>query len=174
MWRKPNAGCHSASDSVAWSIGEALPTLDSQVNQINSSDALFESGYHLSASSTYCHTTTLPDSLLDKLFPKRGIPIFSSTDCDHLVTLSEFIAMYLLVWSPTLWQCINRERLIDNDFKQADRQLTPAEQQQWRDESIIIDDQSFVAEAPASAVIVSLTFRLADLLMITMSLMIGT
>ncbi|MEZ9316743.1 hypothetical protein BCT33_09360 [Vibrio lentus] len=127
-------------------IGEALPT-DSQVNQINSSDALFESEYHLYQRHHLLPHHNTSDSLLDKLFPKRGIPIFSSTDCEnHLVTLSEFIAMYLLVWSPTLWQCINRERLIDNDFKQADRQLTPAEQQQWRDESVIIDD--FVAGLP--------------------------
>ncbi|MCB5358166.1 metallophosphoesterase family protein [Vibrio lentus] len=127
-------------------VGEALPT-DSQVSQINSSDALFESEYHLYQRHHLLPHHNTSDSLLDKLFPKRGIPIFSSTDCEnHLVTLSEFIAMYLLVWSPTLWQCINRERLIDNDFKQADRQLTPAEQQQWRDESVIIDD--FVAGLP--------------------------
>ena len=54
--------------------------------------------------------------------------------------------MYLLVWSPTLWQCINRERLIENNFMQAGRQLTPAEQQQWRDESVTIDD--FIAGLP--------------------------
>ncbi|MEZ8632593.1 alkaline phosphatase family protein [Vibrio lentus] len=127
-------------------IGEELPT-DSQVNQINSSDALFESEYHLYQRHHLLPHHNTSDSLLDKLFPKRGIPIFSSTDCEnHLVTLSEFIAMYLLVWSPTLWQCINRERLIENDFMQGGRQLTPAEQQQWRDESIIIDD--FVAGLP--------------------------
>ncbi len=127
-------------------IGEELPT-DSQVNQINSSNALFESEYHLYQRHQLLPHHNTSDSLLDKLLPKRGVPIFSSTDCEnHLVTLSEFIAMYLLVWSPTLWQCIDRERLIENDFKQAERQLTPAEQQQWRDESIIIDD--FVAGLP--------------------------
>ncbi|OBS97258.1 hypothetical protein A9261_11610 [Vibrio tasmaniensis] len=127
-------------------VGEALPT-DSQVSQINSSDALFESEYHLYQRHHLLPHHNTSDSLLDKLFPKRGIPIFSSTDCEnHLVTLSEFIAMYLLVWSPTLWQRINRERLIENDFKQAGRQLTPAEQQQWRDESVIIND--FVAGLP--------------------------
>ncbi|MEZ9289760.1 alkaline phosphatase family protein [Vibrio lentus] len=127
-------------------IGEALPT-DSQVSQINSSDALYESEYHLYQRHHLLPHHNTSDSLLDKLFPKRGIPIFSSTDCEnHLVTLSEFIAMYLLVWSPTLWQCINRERLIENGFMQGGRQLTPAEQQQWRDESVIIDD--FVAGLP--------------------------
>ncbi|OED67342.1 hypothetical protein A143_21620 [Vibrio splendidus ZS-139] len=127
-------------------VGESLPA-DSQVSTIDNSEALFTSEYHLYRRHHLLPHHNTSDSLLDKLFPKRGIPIFSSTDSEnHLVTLSEFIAMYLLVWSPTLWQCINRERLIENDFKQADRQLTPAEQQQWRDESVIIDD--FVAGLP--------------------------
>lgn len=127
-------------------VGESLPT-DSLDSTIDSSDALFNSGYHLYQRDQLLPHHNTSDSLLDKLFPKRGIPIFSSTDCEnHLVTLSEFIAMYLLVWSPTLWQCINRERLIENNFMQAGRQLTPAEQQQWRDESLIIDD--FIAGLP--------------------------
>lgn len=126
--------------------GESLPT-DSLDSEISSSEALFSSEYHLYQRDHLLPHHNTSDSLLDKLFPKRGIPIFSSTDCEnHLVTLSEFIAMYLLVWSPTLWQCINRERLIENDFMQGGRQLTPAEQQQWRDESIIIDD--FIAGLP--------------------------
>ncbi|MDD1826103.1 alkaline phosphatase family protein [Photobacterium sp. ZSDE20] len=127
-------------------VGESLPT-DSLDSKISSSEALFSSEYHLYQRDHLLPHHNTSDSLLDKLFPKRGIPIFSSTDCEnHLVTLSEFIAMYLLVWSPTLWQCINRERLIENNFMQGDRQLTPAEQQQWRDESIIIDD--FIAGLP--------------------------
>lgn len=127
-------------------VGESLPT-DSLDSKISSSEALFSSDYHLYQRDHLLPHHNTSDSLLDKLFPKRGIPIFSSTDCEnHLVTLSEFIAMYLLVWSPTLWQCINRERLIENNFMQGGRQLTPAEQQQWRDESIIIDD--FIAGLP--------------------------
>jgi hypothetical protein len=127
-------------------VGESLPT-DSQVNRINSSDALFESEYHLYQRDQYLPHHTTSESMLDKFFPNRGVPIFSSTDCEnHLVTLSEFIAMYLLVWSPTLWQCVNRERLIENNFTQGGRQLTPTEQQQWRDESVIMDD--FIAGLP--------------------------
>ncbi|KAA8600115.1 alkaline phosphatase family protein [Vibrio cyclitrophicus] len=127
-------------------VGESLPT-DSQVSTIDSSEALFKSEYQLYRRHHLLPHHNTSASLLDKLFPKRGIPIFSSTDCEnHLVTLSEFIAMYLLVWSPTLWQCINRELLIENDFTEAGRQLSPAEQQQWRDESIIIDD--FIAGLP--------------------------
>ncbi|PTQ00401.1 hypothetical protein [Vibrio sp. ZF 223] len=127
-------------------VGESLPT-DSQIKQIHSSDALYNSEYHLYQRHHYLPHHTASESMLDRFFPNRGVPIFSSTDCEnHLVTLSEFIAMYLLVWSPTLWQCINRERLIENNFMQAGRQLTPAEQQQWRNESVIIDD--FIAGLP--------------------------
>ncbi|MEZ8114329.1 alkaline phosphatase family protein [Vibrio splendidus] len=127
-------------------VGESLPT-DSQIKQINSSDALYSSEYHLYQRHHYLPHHTASESMLDKFFPNRGVPIFSSTDCEnHLVTLSEFIAMYLLVWSPTLWQCVNRERLIENNFTQGGRQLTPTEQQQWRDESVIMDD--FIAGLP--------------------------
>ncbi|MFA0503255.1 alkaline phosphatase family protein [Vibrio sp. 10N.222.54.B12] len=127
-------------------VGESLPT-DSQIKQINNSDALYNSEYHLYQRHHYLPHHTASESMLDKLFPNRGVPIFSSTDCEnHLVTLSEFIAMYLLVWSPTLWQCVNRERLIENNFTQGGRQLTPTEQQQWRDESVIMDD--FIAGLP--------------------------
>ena len=39
-----------------------------------------------------------------RLFGARRLPIFSSVNArNHLVTLSEMIAMYLLTWSPTLW-----------------------------------------------------------------------
>ncbi|PTO66369.1 hypothetical protein [Vibrio splendidus] len=127
-------------------VGESLPT-DSQIKQINSSDALYNSEYHLYQRHHYLPHHTASESMIDKFFPNRGVPIFSSTDCEnHLVTLSEFIAMYLLVWSPTLWQCINRERLIENNFTQGGRQLTPTEQQQWRDENVIMDD--FIAGLP--------------------------
>ncbi|MEZ8794085.1 alkaline phosphatase family protein [Vibrio splendidus] len=127
-------------------VGESLPT-DSQIKQINSSDALYSSEYHLYQRHYYLPHHTASESTLDKFFPNRGVPIFSSTDCEnHLVTLSEFIAMYLLVWSPTLWQCVNRERLIENNFTQGGRQLTPTEQQQWRDENVIMDD--FIAGLP--------------------------
>ncbi|CDT83558.1 hypothetical protein [Vibrio coralliirubri] len=127
-------------------VGESLPT-DSQIKQINSSNALYNSEYHLYQRHHYLPHHTASESMLDKFFPSRGVPIFSSTDCEnHLVTLSEFIAMYLLVWSPTLWQCVNRERLIESNFTQGGRKLTPTEQQQWRDESVIMDD--FIAGLP--------------------------
>ncbi|WPC72606.1 alkaline phosphatase D family protein [Vibrio porteresiae] len=36
---------------------------------------------------------------------KKEVAVFTSTDADnHLISFAEFVAMYLLVWSPTLWQ----------------------------------------------------------------------
>ncbi|NVD06886.1 alkaline phosphatase family protein [Vibrio sp. JPW-9-11-11] len=82
--------------------------------------------------------------LLTKLFPKRNAPIFTSTDAEnHLVTFSEFFAMYLLVWSPTLWPELNLGRLRDNAFEHAGHTLTPELQQRWHDEHQVI--RQFVA-----------------------------
>lgn len=80
------------------------------------------------------------NSILGKLFPHKGIPIFSSKECEnHLITFSEFFAMYLLVWSPTLWNNIDRSRFLNTNFIQGGKQLSPKWQQVWRDESVHID-----------------------------------
>ena len=44
---------------------------------------------------------------------KQQVDIFTSTDADnHLISFAEFVAMYLLVWSPTLWhECQLLERI---------------------------------------------------------------
>ncbi|MEL7290673.1 MAG: alkaline phosphatase D family protein [Pseudomonadota bacterium] len=76
---------------------------------------------------------------LTKLFPKRNAPIFTSTDADnHLVTFSEFFAMYLLVWSPTLWSQLSPTRLRDQDFVHAEQRLIPEMQQRWHNEQQVI------------------------------------
>lgn len=83
-------------------------------------------------------------SLLSKFFPHRHAPIFTSTDCEnHLITFSEFFAMYLLVWSPELWSRVNRTRLLDQGFVHNGKQLDPKWQQKWREEKKHID--GFVA-----------------------------
>ncbi len=79
-------------------------------------------------------------SLLSKFFPRRGTPIFSSKECEnHLISFSECFAMYLLVWSPTLWTLIDRERLLEQEFNVNGRTLEPKWQQKWRDEKAQID-----------------------------------
>ncbi|MGY0616025.1 alkaline phosphatase D family protein [Vibrio sp. FJH11] len=79
-------------------------------------------------------------SLLSKFFPHRGAPIFSSKECEnHLISFAECFAMYLLVWSPTLWTLINRDRLLEQKFDVGGNTLDPNWQQQWRDEKVQID-----------------------------------
>lgn len=59
-------------------------------------------------------------SLLDRFLPGNKKPIFTSVNAkNHLITLSEVIAQYLLVWSPTLWSLVNLENTskIPDEFK---------------------------------------------------------
>ena len=79
-------------------------------------------------------------SLLSQFFPYRGTPIFSSKECEnHLISFAECFAMYLLVWSPTLWQLIKRDRLLENQFLVGGNTLAPNWQQKWREEKTQID-----------------------------------
>ncbi|MBS9896772.1 alkaline phosphatase family protein [Vibrio alginolyticus] len=84
------------------------------------------------------------DSLLSKFFPHRGTPIFSAKECEnHLISFAECFAMYLLVWSPTLWKFVRTDRLLENEFTVGGEVLEPKWQQQWREEKKQID--KFVA-----------------------------
>ncbi len=119
---------------------ETLPT-DSQQSHISSAEDLYTSDFNFYQRDKVLPHHTGSDSFLDKLFPQRRVPIFSSRENEnHLVTLSEFIAMYLLVWSPTLWALVNKEQLRDQNFRHGHYTLTPEEQQQWREENAAIDD----------------------------------
>ena len=66
--------------------------------------------------SFYLRPELLPDdksveSFYNKFFKAKRKPIFTSVNANnHLISLSEVIAMYLLVWSPTLWDFINLEQ----------------------------------------------------------------
>ncbi|KPW42294.1 Uncharacterized protein ALO59_03527 [Pseudomonas amygdali pv. mellea] len=47
------------------------------------------------------------DTLRERFFGGTSKPVFTSSTADnHLVTLAEVVAMYLLVWSPTPWTLI--------------------------------------------------------------------
>ncbi len=79
-------------------------------------------------------------SLLSQFFPHRGTPIFSSKECEnHLISFAECFAMYLLTWSPTLWELVKRDRLLDNQFNVGGSALSPNWQQKWREEKAEID-----------------------------------
>lgn len=74
-------------------------------NPISNSEALFNHEY-----CYYQRERLLPTQTINTIFSKKQNPIFTSVHVsNHLVTLSEVIAMYLLTWSPELWENVNIE-----------------------------------------------------------------
>ncbi|MCV6590353.1 MAG: alkaline phosphatase family protein [Marinobacterium sp.] len=77
---------------------------------VNDSQALYQS-----PDSYYRRMELLPHdrasaALADRFFAGARKPIFTSDNADnHLITLAEVLAMYLLVWSPQLWAEIKLE-----------------------------------------------------------------
>ena len=106
-------------------------------------DALVDDGRQL-----YQHTDTYYRrvNLLPKLktasrwFGRSNkTPIFSSRFCDnHLITVAEVLAMYFLVWSPTLWSLcrLDKSLLSPNFHQRFDKELEQINQ--------------FVSDLPAS------------------------
>lgn len=75
-----------------------------------------------------------PNGWINRKIQGESLAVFTSHDCDnHLMTFSEFFAMYLLVWSPELWPHI----------KLAKPDLTPELTIRWHEEKRRLD--SFVA-----------------------------
>lgn len=71
------------------------------------------------------------DTLRDRFFGGTSKPVFTSATADnHLVTLAEVMAMYLLVWSPVPWS------LVTPDMPQLDAQ----ESERYAREQVVIDD----------------------------------
>ncbi|MEZ5479542.1 MAG: alkaline phosphatase D family protein [Thiolinea sp.] len=69
-----------------------------------------------SPKNLYGRTELLPDTkanaaLHERFFAGARKPIFTSASADnHLITLAEMLGMYLLVWSPSLWQQVDLEQ----------------------------------------------------------------
>jgi len=62
----------------------------------------------------------------------KSRPIFSTTEHEnHLITFAEFFVMYLLVWSPTLWENIS----LPEDLPWLDNKS----QQSWKTEKLAIE-----------------------------------
>lgn len=74
---------------------------------VDSSEALYQHAFNY-----YQRTQLLPelaanDALERRFFKGKRKPIFTTVNGqNHLITLAEIIAMYLLVWSPSLWRHI--------------------------------------------------------------------
>ncbi|MFT7009275.1 MAG: hypothetical protein ACJAXJ_003823 [Colwellia sp.] len=106
-------------------------------NITNSSDELFKHRFCYYQRDALLPKNTANQSLLRKILSMSQQPVFTSdTAKNHLVTLAEVFAMYLLVWSPTLWRLVN---LHSNS-------ITSGFQAQYRKETKIIN--SFVNDLP--------------------------
>lgn len=81
------------------------------------------------------------DDLRDRFFGGSEKPIFTTANAhNHLVTLAEVMAMYLLAWSPTPWQVVGEPRM---------PALTPKQVERWRRENAAL--QGFRGELPQAA-----------------------
>ncbi|WP_111979467.1 alkaline phosphatase D family protein [Algibacillus agarilyticus] len=85
----------------------------------------------------YARDQLLPDDkasqkVLELFLGGKRKPIFTAVGAhNHLITFSEMIAMYCLVWSPTLWQHINLKHIKPN--------LPPSHNQRYDKEQIQIE-----------------------------------
>ncbi|WP_187329610.1 alkaline phosphatase D family protein [Advenella mimigardefordensis] len=81
------------------------------------------------------------EALRERFFGGVEKPIFTTTSAhNHLVTLAEVIAMYLLVWSPVPWQIITESPM---------PALSAEHAHQWRREAGILQD--FRRDLPKAA-----------------------
>ncbi|WP_375320759.1 alkaline phosphatase D family protein [Aliivibrio logei] len=71
----------------------------------------------------------------------KSRPIFSSSEHEnHLITCAEFFVMYLLVWSPALWECIDLPTSLPDPDNKLDKKWHAC----WKTEKAVIDQ--FVQE----------------------------
>ncbi|WP_313167354.1 alkaline phosphatase family protein [Massilia oculi] len=81
------------------------------------------------------------DDLRDRFFGGSEKPIFTTANAhNHLVTLAEVMAMYLLVWSPAPWQIVGIPAMPP---------LKPKHVERWRREGAAL--QGFCADLPRAA-----------------------
>ncbi|WP_286234279.1 alkaline phosphatase family protein [Thalassotalea sediminis] len=77
---------------------------------INDSQALYGSEYCYYHRERLLPHTKANEAVYDKFFAASKKPIFTSVNAkNHLVTLAECFAMYILVWSPIMWRHIRLE-----------------------------------------------------------------
>lgn len=80
-------------------------------------------------------------ALIERFFGGARKPVFTSTNArNHLISLAEIMAMYLLAWSPVCWRLISR---------QPPPLATPEDAARYHQEQVCID--GFVASLPRAA-----------------------
>ena len=92
----------------------------------------------------YARQTLLPSKvhhydLIEVLFGGVEKPVFTTDNAhNHLISLAEVLTMYLLVWSPTLWQWVKWDR---------PKQITPDNEARYLKEQQALE--SFVSGLPS-------------------------
>ncbi|CAA6827960.1 MAG: FIG01057682: hypothetical protein [uncultured Thiotrichaceae bacterium] len=109
------------ADEVA---GPMLTAIHQVINLLGLQGEQLEDALVSSSDELYKHELNYYRRM--ELLPNRGVnvplrerffggvrkPIFTTTNADnHLITLAEVIAMYLLVWSPTLWRFVDLDKV---------------------------------------------------------------
>ncbi|MCB1619296.1 MAG: alkaline phosphatase family protein [Thiothrix sp.] len=125
-------------------VAERLQLGDEQLQAPDMDRCSSGRALHRHEKSYYRRTRLLPDTkanarLMELFFSGSRKPIFTSANADnHLITLAEMLGMYLLVWSPVLWEGCQL-----NDFQASD----PALQQRYQTE--LQEIRRFIADLPA-------------------------
>ncbi len=97
---------------------------------VNDSESLFDSELCYYQRDKLLPFAKANKAVYDKFFAASKKPIFTSVNSkNHLVTFAENMAMYLLVWSPQLWQLV--------DFSTVE--ITSEYQKQYQQEVLIIE-----------------------------------
>lgn len=96
---------------MLWAIRQVVALLGLPLEHfedapVPDSQALLEVEYFLYGRRRYL-PHILAENRLSRFFGRSSLPVFTSSACDnHLISFAEVLAMYLLVWSPALWECI--------------------------------------------------------------------
>jgi len=108
---------------------------------VNNSEALFDSDLCYYQRDKLLPHTEANKAVYDKIFAASKKPIFTSVNAkNHLVTLAESMAMYLLTWSPQLWQ------QLDLSLAKVANKIPASHHKQYNQELNVIN--AFVATLP--------------------------
>lgn len=85
---------------------------------VSSSDELFASPLCYYQRDRLLPHNKANKAVYDKIFTASKKPIFTSVNAkNHLVTLAEVFAMYLLTWSPVMWRLVDlKSHRVNSDF----------------------------------------------------------
>lgn len=113
-------------------IGQVIDLLDLQHEQFEGANIASSEALHYQPADLYQrHKNLLPHTQYPAKTALwrwyRNHPIFTSSIAEnHLVSLNEIIALYLLTWSPELWELVNIPKDVDG--------LTPDNSARWQNE----------------------------------------